>query len=515
MKKALTLFIAASFLYLHPYAQKAQVNWSELEKNSAYLLHIFKGHDNELITLSITGRTPLLTRYDSNLKQIDEKKPFNEKMDVHTAATFKDNLFIFSSEVDRDDNFAVLRGARIDQQTLQAGSMRELARFDHPVKRYHVRIGIKASDDTSHILVFGDAPFNREENEKFFVNVFDNKMNKLWEKVIDLPYPGKLIDVEDVKISNEGEVYILCRQYEKEMFGADLKNHAPSNTYKIYGCSQNENTLHEMNLTFRNSFVHSASLQFNKDGNIFVMGMYQKVPLGWVNGCFMYAIDKNLKHLLAKKMESFPADSLLTYMIKDGCANDVANNPGLNPAFKIIGTNKRNDGSIDLLTEYNLVTYHTSASINSLHMVSVSDQPQHSAYDILVINFKEDGKIVYTRVPKKQEEYEFGGQHVSFKWMNLENKLVLFYNDNRENIATDPTGKAEPMKDYKKSVFVVAAIDEKGALQKQMVFSNDELDLSTLIFDCVPLNENTLGLYASKKPRIGKTEHEIGVLKLQ
>jgi len=119
----------------------------------------------------------------------------------------------------------------------------------------------------------------------------------------------------------------------------------------------------------------------------------------------------------------------VTRVAADGCGSADANDPGLDPAFKLVGGNKRDDGSIDLLAEYNTVSHHSSVSLATSSMM---DQTTYKAYDVVVVSFKPDGRIIYTHLPKKQEESPFWA-HISIRYMNHGNDLVLFYNDNKKN----------------------------------------------------------------------------------
>jgi len=219
--------------------------------------------------------------------------------------------------------------------------------------------------------------------------------------------------------------------------------------------------------------------------------------------------DKSTKQITIKKMEQFPKEQLVDLVFKDGCASRQERNPGLYNRFRIIGTNKRNDGSVDLLTEYNYM--YINRTYNSVtHMYS--EYPVYVANDIVVINYRKDGSINYTRIPKRQNE-SVTNANVSFKWMNQGNNLLLFYNDVKKNIDRSLEKGPKYIKMFSKSEFVMATINNKGELQRESIFSNKGMDVIAKITSCTAVADNTLIIYAEKAHQLAKTRMQFGSLK--
>jgi len=97
MKRMTPLFVLAFFTCFHLMAQKALVDWSEVDKRSVwgpYLSNIAKGHGDEVITLGVKGsgllggkQTPTFTRYDRHWNPVLEKDPFNGSPPCHSTNT--------------------------------------------------------------------------------------------------------------------------------------------------------------------------------------------------------------------------------------------------------------------------------------------------------------------------------------------------------------------------------------------------------------------------------------------
>jgi hypothetical protein len=96
---------------------------------------------------------------------------------------------------------------------------------------------------------------------------------------------------------------------------------------------------------------------------------------------------------------------------------------------------------------------------------SIENETTHKTYDVLVTSFKKDGRIVYTHLPKKQEETPFWS-HISIKYMTHDNDLVVVYNDNKKNVTGEFSQQS--IDSLGNSVFVMATINEAGSVQRQV-----------------------------------------------
>src|SRR5579872_3239088 len=108
MKKTIPFFVWTFTTCFHLSAQKAQVDWSEMDKRSngaSYLRQIVKGQCDELITLQVKSgslfnakSTPVLTRYDRHFQPLLTKEPLKGKasLEISSLDNFNGNLFLLS-----------------------------------------------------------------------------------------------------------------------------------------------------------------------------------------------------------------------------------------------------------------------------------------------------------------------------------------------------------------------------------------------------------------------------------
>ena len=526
MKRTTPLFILVFFTCFHLMAQKALVDWSEVDKRSAwgpYLSHIAKGQGDEIITLQLKGsglfggkQTPTFTRYDRHWNPVLEKDPFNggSKMGIDKLESFNDNLFLLTKTWASNAGGYTLQAFPIDPVTLEAGTPRDLVNFDLHHKKIGAFITTGMSNDKALVLLFANEPYDLDEDRKYYIGVWDNKLNKQWDRITYLPYSAKFIILKGQGVSNRGDVYLACRQYEKEVTNNPLQgtidNMSPYK-YKLFIYSKNDSLPREYTVDLKGKFVHDAILHFDDNGNLVIAGLYKNNFAGNVSGSFIAMLDKATQQITIRKMEAFPTGNLFPQVAADGCGSAGANDPGLDPAFKLVGDNKRDDGSIDLLAEYYTVSNHSSISLAT---GSLMEEKTYKAYDVVVVSFKPDGRIIYSHLPKKQEE-TLTWAHISIKYMNHGNDLVLFYNDNKKNVASQLSLSPQAADSLGNSVFVMATINANGEVRRQTPFSNEDPEMMVDLWNCHPMSADAMCLYVYKTRKFARSQCRLGLLTLQ
>jgi hypothetical protein len=524
MKKKLLAFIPAATMCFHLMAQKVQVDWSETDKESVwapYLSTVVNGQGDEFITLHHKGglgvdskSTAIFTRYDRHFNPVLQKELFDGKQKVHVQSlrNIKGSLCLFTQEFETHGlsiASQTLQAVAVDPKTLEAGTVKDLSTFDYRGKRFGARVSVQTSGDNSNVFVFATEPYNKDEDKRYYMGVWDDKLNKQWERIVSLPYSHQFIDLCGHQLSNAGDVYVLCRKYEKEVvplpFDGIVQNTSPY-TYKIFVYSKNDSLPREYTVDMKGKFVHEAILDIDKNGDVRVLGLYKNSFAGRVSGSFVAVLNKSAAQAVVTKIDAFPIDNLLSRVAADGCGSADPGNPGLDPEFKLVGSDERADGSIDLLMEYTAQSHHRSVNLMAS---SLEDETTYKTYDVVVTSFKKDGRIIYTHLPKKQEETPFWS-HISIKYMTHDNDLVVVYNDNKKNVTGEFSQQV--IDSIGNSVFVMATINEAGSVQRQVVFSNDDPEMMTDMWHCDPVGKDALFLYVYKTRKLARSKYQYGLL---
>ncbi len=526
MKKKLLAFIPAATLCFHIMAQKVQVDWSGTDKESVwapYLSTVVNGQGDEFITLHHKAQlldaktTVIFTRYDRHFNPVLQKELFDGKQKVHVQSlrNIKGSLYLFTQEFETHGlsiTSQTLQVVAVDPTTLEAGTIKDLSTFDYRGKKFGARVSVETSGDSSHVFVFATDPYNKDEDKRYYMGVWDNKLNKQWERTISLPYSHQFIDLCGHQISDAGDVYLLCRKYEKEVtplpFDGIVENASPY-VYKIFVYSKNDSLPGEYTVDLKGKFVHQAILDIDKSGNVRVLGLYKNSFDGRVSGSFIAVLDKGASEVVVRKTDAFPIDNLLSRVAADGCGSADPGNPGLDPEFKLVGSDERADGSIDLLAEHTTKTHHSSVNLMTS---SIQEETTYHTNDVVVTSFKKDGRIIYSHLPKKQEEVMLWS-HISIKYMTHDNDLVVVYNDNKKNVTGEFSKQG--IDSLGNSVFVMATINEAGSVQRQVIFSNDDPEMMADLWHCDLLGKDAMFLYVYKTRKLARSKYQYGLLTMK
>merc|ERR1711916_334994 len=87
------------------------------------------------------------------------------------------------------------------------------------------------SRDKSKFMLYDSDIYDRGENEKFTVRVCNDDMQLLWNKKITIPYEDKLFEIENYRVDNFGNAYILGIEYKDKL--RTRRRGKPNYQYKI------------------------------------------------------------------------------------------------------------------------------------------------------------------------------------------------------------------------------------------------------------------------------------------
>jgi hypothetical protein len=488
------------------YAQKVKVAWSEESKQELTYNSLVQGSGDEMVKLcfeehggglfSKRKQTPILTRYNARLAEQGLKSFEVDEDDIvfNKLVSVKGNLFMFTSKYDRSSKSTSFFSQKIDGKTLNpSGKMQTLVSMSALARGKQSEADFELSKDSSKILMFGVSPYSTKQNEKYYMAVFDKDMKKLWDKTVELPYKDKYIDIFDYLVTNSGSVGVLLKHYDKEVKKEKIREDganvpAYKTKFLVYGPQQASPKEYILNLG--DKFVHDLELTSDNNNNLTMFGLYKNKYDGWVNGYFLSTISQSNDKIEVKKMEPFPED-LVTLIKKDKQGSTKEKDPGISAHFTLSQVVDREDGSTDYILEYykmEIVTVQTRTGSYSY--------PIYYYGDIIDVN-NNGSSTVFTRLPKWQET-KSTSLYSGFKALTTKNKLILFYADDRDNVDRDLSKRPDDMVKFTKSVLAMAIIDQKGNLNRTMVYDHKEMKLTTCINVSCLLAKDKLGLYAQR-----------------
>ena len=507
-------------------AQQVTVSWGEESKTELTFRSFVPDNANGMIKLCFASKTsflkaptitPVLSRFSDKLALLNERsiEVDDKNISFNDLLSIKGKLFLFSNQYDKDAQTTTYYCQPLNIQTLDPdGNQINLGAFDALKKTSQTSVGYAFSKDSSKVMMFGQAPFKKGDNEKYYICVMDNNMKKLWEKTIELPYLDKFVTFEESLITNDGKVGVLIKHYDQDVTREAVKKDGeklPSYKEKLLIYSKDNANPVEYVLDLGDKFVHSLKLVSDNKSNLVVFGLYQDkisggaffhsttqiVNDGYITGFFTATFDKNSNKVTTANMNQFPAD-LVSQVKIDKQGSDKEKDPGLHSAFELADVEERANGSKDFILEYRGSVYiePTTTYMNGMMMTS-GGYWLYNYGDIIDINLTKDGKVIIGRIPKMQISAVIA-YFSSFKAVPYNNKLLIFYNDSPDNIDRDITKKPDDFNKFNKSVFVMGSFDEQGNLTRDVLFKNKDNKLTVAVSECMKIGNNRIGLYAQK-----------------
>ena len=283
----------------------------------------------------------------------------------------------------------------------------------------------------------------------------------------------------------------------------------PSYRYKLLVYDADNTNGKEITFNLNNQFIQGTKLIYNKNGTITVAGLYKRKHNGNINGAFYSIINANSTEVKDPEMVAFSPE-IVTLVDKDNFGTDKDSDPGLFPGFRILHIMNRTNGSVDLISEYyrlDVITTYNSSTRTS------TTSYRYTFGDIINTNIDKDGKAVFTRIPKNQKLTN-STIFLGYFPIVYGDKLVLLYNDDKDNVERDLNKRPDDVVNFKRSIFMAATIDAKGNISRQSVYSHLDEDYVTLPREVAKISDTTY-LVVSDLLKLFKKRTRFGVMEMK
>ena len=413
---------------------------------------------------------PSVLLVSADMEQIDEKPvPIEEKNTVFKGfEKYGNNIFLLYTAYDKESKTTSFYALKIDEK-LNLVSKSTLGKFESDNRGDQAKPNYRLSSDSSKVLLLVEGPERRKESEQYYIGVFDTNLKTLWSRQVSLPIEQRYIDIYDMDVTNDGKVFVALKHYEKEIKRESVREDGtkvPSYVYKMLVYADATSKEKELKFNLNNQFIHGTKIINAPDGSITVAGLYKKKANGNITGAFYAKVEKNSDEVKNPKMVELPID-LIKLVDKDNYASAKDKDPGLYPNFLIRNILVRSNGSVDLISEYYKLVIRTYTDSRG-HTTTTYN---YYYGDIVNTNIDKDGKAVFTRVPKNQKMTN-ADLFMGIYSFVMNDKLVILFDDDEDNIDRDLAKKPDDVMNFKKSVFAAATIDAKGNLSRQAIYSH-------------------------------------------
>ena len=364
----------------------------------------------------------------------------------------------------------------IDKETLKVGPEQQVGSFTTEGKSASKsQTFITTTSDSSYVGLIYTIPNRRKENERFAVHIFDAEMQEVWSQEYDFPYENRLFDLQEFQIDRRGDLYMLAKRFFNVK--REQVEGAANYDYLLFNLKQ-QGGIDSLRIQSQGKFLRDMRVTFTPDGDIVSAGFYSDRSVDGAGGAYYMRLDGQSKEVKSSSFKPFEVD-FLTQNMTERKAKRVQKRKakGRNvelPFYYIDELISMPDGSIRMIGERRHV--YTSI-INSGGGVTTTIT--HYDYDdLVVVSISPAGEVDWAnRIAKMQHTVDDNAAYSSYATMQRNNELVLFFNDNAENLLYDGVGRVAPMRKNSSTVVMAAKVGQFGDVKRSGLFRRGEASI--------------------------------------
>jgi hypothetical protein len=459
-----------------------------------------------------------LDKFDNSLNPIKnielELTEGGKKSYLEDILHLRGQMHLFTSFPDQRTKINALFWQTVNKQTLlpDQTNKKKIAEINYEgnSRRNSGSFNFRLSQDSSKVLVFYSLPYDFGDPEKFGFAVYDDQMNRLWQKDVVLPYRDELFDVESVKVDNYGNVYLLGLLY-KDVRKAKRKG-AANYQYKVLSYTQEGKNENEYAVSLPDKFLTDMQIGIRSNQDIVCAGFYSDFGKLSIRGTFFLSIDAKTKAVKTESFKEFDINFITQNMTERQAEKAKRREEkGQEQEMYEYDLDKlivRSDGGALLIGEQffiNTVTY-TSYTGNRAITRTVT---YYYYNDIIVVNINPDGNIAWSvKVPKRQSSVNDGGFYSSYAMAINKDKIYFVFNDNPNNLDYSGVGRVQEA-GLRNQVVTVASVNARGEMKRQLLGAGaGEVIIRPKVCEQISYSEMLLFGQRRKTQQFGKVVFE-------
>jgi hypothetical protein len=432
------------------------------------------------------------TMYSSDPK-VQRAFQFNEV--IHTQdggflAFFTEPDYVkytFTSFCQKFDKTGKKEGTLVQLQIFQGHEKTVIGKF----------IVIRSPLNDGFFLMYS-RPFIQYDNEYLIFDFYDYTLTKKWERKQKFPLNGKEFEPRQYKTNIEDStLYLVVRVLSETEEERLQKNNAKVNySFSLLNFKFDPN---DTNSTFNSTPIHlpkkyisDISFEVNNHELIFA-GFYSDKKDMEAHGAFCIVMEEYSKKVRSTNHVDFDKSFGEKFMESDKTAQ--MRGAGIRD-FQVKDLQITNDGSIYLLTE-NVFAAAKAGKVRGFTEIIYA--PYYN--NVIVVKIGNDRKVSWIApVIKRQKEptfttNEFSGFTLSYTYAIYNNKVVIIYNDNPQNLKVQSPLDLKYVSSYKGTVPVVATINSNGEIGRDVLLEAADSKVVLCPKTSVVENKNNVYIY--------------------
>lgn len=361
------------------------------------------------------------------------------------------------------------------------------------------RTFISISRDSAYVTLAYTIPNQAKDNESFVVNVFDKQMNQLRTEQYSFPYENRLLDLQEFRVDEQGNVYALGKRNfnsQRDRVGG-LANYE----YILFNLG-NEGEVTETRMDGQGRFLTDMKVQITPDGDIVSAGFYSDFNTNGAGGAYYLRMDGETKAVISSSFKAFDIDFMVQNMterkaervqrrLREGRQRNEL------PHYDIDELIAMPDGSVRMIGEQRL-EFTTSYGAGDSFII----QTHYHYDDMVVVSISPNGEIDWAqRIAKRQRTVDDRAAFSSYALMVRDNDLSLYFNDNANNLDYNGVGRIALMAKNANTVVMSAQVGQFGDVKRSGLFRRGEANIRIRPVFAHQLDEDEMLIFGHRELR--------------
>jgi hypothetical protein len=374
--------------------------------------------DNGLVTLgpasAASSRFVTLTKYDADFRREWKKQVMeqNGRKTVDFVSVIGTNILVFVTELFPKEN--VLKTYYYAYNLAGDVLAEEEVLSVYPnEKEQKVSLQYVYSPNKRKLLCFKNLQ-TRRESEQLLYYIFDDEGDVMQNGEIALKYPDNRFRIRNLRISNEGNVYLLGKFYK-----SSIVREAEDFQFLIYRYDIQTMQGTEIPVDLGGRFISDLAFRLDRNENLYIAGFYSNLGTDQIAGTMLQKISSS-GELLLNTIAPFDPDFLRNYLTSGQIERGrELRNFYMDPVDGII---LRSDGGVLLLAERFYITLQSTRDIYGYWV----DREIFHYDDVILTSVSADGAIEWTSIVEKMQQSDV---QTSLSYFNLSSAAgnYIFY----------------------------------------------------------------------------------------
>lgn len=441
--------------------------------------------------------------YDSEMKlrksgKMDLKYK-GKRRDFEDAVMIGGEIYLFTSFNNQAQKKNYLFYQKVSKRLQPSRELVMVAEVEARNKEKEGAFKVLLSSDSSKVLLYSQLPYQKRDPERFALHVFDNQMQKAWSRDITLPYSDQQFAVEDYRIDEAGNVYLLGVLYLDGV--RERRRGRPNYQYIILAYTRQGEDVQEYHIALNDKFITDLAFRVAGDGSLVCAGFFSEKGTYSIKGTCFFRLNPSTREIFNLSFKEFEFEFRTEFLrpgeLRRASRAEASGDGGRAPElyrFSLDELVLRSDGGAVLVAEQFYVFERAYRYWDG----ALRFDYFYNYNDIIVVNIQPDGSIEWaTRIPKRQETVNDGGYYSSYAMAIVRDRLYFVFNDNSRNFSSDGDTRLYNF-NGRNSIVALAELRKDGQLFMYPLFNNRDADILTRPKICKQTGSRRLLAYGER-----------------